>query len=80
MNLQTPTGILRIEGPHYVAASVWDRGRCTQAAPILHWMVGKRWISIHRWLFGKGYEWQWVKEHELSGDQIKELANAEQDD
>lgn len=75
MNLQSPTGILRIEAPFYVAASIWERGRCTHAAPILQWMVGKRWVSIHRWLFGKGYDWAWVKQDQLSDDQIKELAN-----
>lgn len=70
MNLQYPTGILRIEAPYYVAASIWQRGRCTEAAPILSWMVGKTWVSIHRWLFGKGYAWAWVKEHELT-DEMK---------
>lgn len=80
MNLLNPSGILRIEAPFYVAASIWERGRCVEAAPILHWMIGKRWVSIHRWLFGKGYAWQWVKEHDLTEEMKGQLNGDGQDD
>jgi hypothetical protein len=63
MNLESPTGCLRIEAPHYVAAAEWVNGRCVKAAPILAWMIGKPWPKVHAWLFNKRYHWQWVGEY-----------------
>ena len=64
MDPDNPTGLLRIEAPHYVAACEWENGHCIKAAPILWWMLGKSWAYIHRWLFHNRYHWQWVENHE----------------
>lgn len=38
--------LLRIEAPHFVAGALFSRGRCVDAAPIIHWCVGKSLLEI----------------------------------
>jgi hypothetical protein len=33
--------LVRVEAPHFVAALVTVEGKCTEAAPILGWAIGK---------------------------------------
>lgn len=77
MNIINPTGLLRVEAPHYVAASIWERGRCVRAAPIIRWMEGKPWNRVHGWLFARGYAWQWVKETNITPEIEGELQTTE---
>ena len=50
--------------PHFVAGADWqltDTGWvCTDAAPILRWMVGKPPEQVAAYLRRKGWEYQWL--------------------
>jgi hypothetical protein len=56
--------LLRVVAPHFVAGAVWekhsDEWRCTHAAPILRWMIGKPPGHVLDVLLRKGYEWKWL--------------------
>lgn len=56
--------LLRVEAPHFVAASVWRQDesgvwRCTLAAPILAWMKSKTPGQVREYLESKGWRWTW---------------------
>jgi len=56
--------LLRIESPYFVAGAEWTRTaegwRCTRAAPIIGWMVGKDAKEVRRYLERKRWRWAWV--------------------
>ena len=60
--------LLRVVAPHFVAAAVWEKpdGKkwtCTEAAPILYWMVGKKASYLRQYIDRKrreGWEFSWI--------------------
>ncbi|BDU72314.1 hypothetical protein [Mesoterricola silvestris] len=59
--------LLRVTAPHFVAGAVWTfKGNawvCTEAAPILRWMVGLGAVAMaHRRpkLERKGWRFEWL--------------------
>ncbi len=66
----TDRGLLRVTAPHFVAGAVWERvegyeWRCTEAAPIIRWMVGKRSTDVRRYLNRKpGWSYTYRRLHE----------------
>jgi hypothetical protein len=57
--------LLRVEAPHFVAGAVWVKipgqsWRCTEAAPIIKWMVGKSPASCRTYLEKKRWSWKWM--------------------
>jgi len=59
------TRILRVEAPHFVAGSVWQRlptgWACTHVAPILSWMNGKTLEQVDNHLTAKGWRYSWCR-------------------
>lgn len=48
---------MRVKAPHYCAGLVLDQGgECVEAAPILRWTIGKRWVALKHYFSEKGYE------------------------
>lgn len=62
--LRPPERLLRVEAPHFVAGAVWvpvgGVWSCTEAAPILKWMVGKPPAEVKAYLTRKGWSWEWL--------------------
>jgi hypothetical protein len=56
--------LLRVEAPHFVAGAIWQRSAgpwvCTEAAPILKWMINKSAESVRSYLERKGWKHQWL--------------------
>jgi hypothetical protein len=56
--------LLRVEAPHFVAGALFARSgigwECTDAAPILCWMVGKSPTAIGHYLKRKGWRHEWL--------------------
>ena len=48
--------LIRVEAPHFVAALVIVNGRCTKAAPILKWALGKGEGWLMAYFDDKGWE------------------------
>lgn len=63
--------LLRVEAPHFVAGAIWKGPpwRCTEAAPILRWMVGKNADEVRDYLTRKGWRWQWLDDAPGTGAQ-----------
>lgn len=56
--------LLRVSAPHFVAGAIFVKGevgwKCVNAAPIIHWMVGKSPEYLHRYIKRKGWKWEWL--------------------
>lgn len=50
--------LVRVEGPHFVAAIVLEKGRCIKAAPILHWAIGKSEAWLAAYFERKGWQYE----------------------
>ncbi len=67
MNRRTRQGkLLRVTAPHFCAGAVWQRDgdgewTCTEAAPILRWMLGKTPTYVQQYLGRKGWDYDWVE-------------------
>lgn len=61
---QTRCMLLVVTAPHFVAGAVWEkRGgewHCTNAAPILKWMVGMRPDAVSDYLTRKRWAYEWI--------------------
>lgn len=53
--------LVRVEAPHFVAALVTVDGKCTEAAPILGWAVGKSEEWLRAYFKSKGWKATEVK-------------------
>jgi hypothetical protein len=56
--------LIRVVAPHFVAALVMVDGRCTEAAPILKWAIGKSEEWLRAYFAGKGWRATEVKQRE----------------
>lgn len=58
--------LLRVVAPHYVAGAEFEKINgvwcCTNAAPIIRWMIGKPPAEIKRYLDKKKYDYEWISE------------------
>jgi hypothetical protein len=45
--------LVRVVAPHFVAAFVMVNGRCTEAAPILAWAIGRDADELRRYFLRK---------------------------
>jgi hypothetical protein len=56
--------ILRIEAPYFVAGAIWkhvnEEWICTEAAPIISWMVGSSKERVKKWIDKHKYHYQWI--------------------
>lgn len=41
MSFDCPESLVRVVAPHFVAGLIMAGNRCTEAAPILKWAIGK---------------------------------------
>lgn len=58
-----PETLYRISSPHFVAGLVLDvHGRCTYAAPILKWAIGKDVRQLRLYFTNKRYRMELVDE------------------
>jgi hypothetical protein len=48
--------LARIEAPHFVAYLVTVNGRCTEAAPILGWAIGKTESELRAYFARKNWK------------------------
>lgn len=56
--------LIRIEAKHFVAGIVMTDGRCTKAAPILKWAIGKSEEWLRAYFVDKGWKATEVKTHD----------------
>jgi len=49
-------GLLQITAPHFCAGLVVQKGIVIEAAPILRWAKGKRWVEVQDYFNRKGWE------------------------
>jgi hypothetical protein len=60
----TATALLRVEAPHFVAGAEFTRTdfgwKCSRAAPILAWMVGKYGDELGRYITRKRWPYRWL--------------------
>lgn len=54
--------LIRVVAPHFVAALVMVDGRCTEAAPILKWAIGKGEDWLRAYFRDKGWRATEVKQ------------------
>lgn len=47
--------LVQITAPHYCAGLVVQKGWVTEAAPILHWAIGRRWERVRAYFEKKGF-------------------------
>lgn len=47
--------LVRVVAPHLVAGIVLVDGRCTEAAPILRWCIGKDRAWLRAWFEKRGW-------------------------
>lgn len=47
--------LIRVQAPHYCAGLIVEDERCTEAAPILGWALGKPWAELRRYFARKGF-------------------------
>lgn len=54
--------LLRFTTHYACAGAVFNEGRCTQAAPILKWALGKTKGEVKRIATQKGWTWEYVED------------------
>jgi hypothetical protein len=54
------TKLLRITAPHFVAGAIWVNKECTEAAPIIKWMVGKPPLEVKAYLDKRKWKYEWI--------------------
>lgn len=48
--------LVRVVAPHFVAGLIMTAGRCTEAAPILKYAIGKERDELRRYFTSKGWK------------------------
>lgn len=48
--------LARVEAPHFVAGLITIDGRCTEAAPILRWAIGRTEDELRAYFGQKGWK------------------------
>lgn len=54
--------LARVEAPHFVAGLILRDGRCSRAAPILKWAIGKTQDELRTYFAQKGWKATIVKD------------------
>ena len=61
--------LMRITALHYVAGLIVSPGgTITEAAPILHWAIGKRWFAVKKYFYKKRFTCEQLEDKSQNGE------------